>query len=78
MNCSAKPPTAANTPMKEQEKTVSAALIDNANGYCIASTWLQAVPPLGPNLRPGGDGSENDPGIRWWLEFIKARYGPAK
>ena len=64
--------------MKEQEKTVSAALIDNANGYCIASTWLQAVPPLGPNLRPGGDGSENDPGIRWWLEFIKARYGPAK
>ncbi len=61
--------------MKEQEKAVSAGLIDNANGYCIASTWLQAVPPLGPNMNPGGYGSEKDPGIKWWLEFIKARYG---
>src|SRR5687768_1966579 len=42
--------------MKEQEKTVSAGLIDNANGYCIASTWLQAAPPLGPNMHPGGYG----------------------
>jgi len=45
-------------------------------GYLCASTWLQCVPPYGPNHKPGGDGSMNHPGIRWWLEFVKKNYGP--
>jgi hypothetical protein len=45
-------------------------------GYMLASTWLQAVPPLGPDHRPGGDGTTADPGIRWWLEFLRDTYGP--
>jgi hypothetical protein len=40
-------------------------------GYILASTWLQSVPPLGPNHSPGGDGSEKAPGILWWLEALK-------
>jgi hypothetical protein len=42
------------------------------HGYMMASTWLQAVPPLGPNHRPGGTGTPEDPGIRWWLEFLRS------
>jgi hypothetical protein len=34
------------------------------------------VPPLGPNHRPGGTGQATDPGIRWWLEFLRETYGP--
>jgi hypothetical protein len=45
------------------------------HGYMLASTWLQCAPPHGPNHRPGGDGSESDPGIRWWLEFLRDSYG---
>ena len=41
------------------------------DGYILASTWLQCVPPAGPNHSPGGDGSEASPGIRWWLEALK-------
>lgn len=40
-------------------------------GYVLASTWLQCVPPAGPNHRPGGDGSEERPGILWWLEALR-------
>jgi hypothetical protein len=46
------------------------------NGHMLASTWLQCVPPFGPNQRPGGDGSLEDPGIRWWLEHVRREYGP--
>lgn len=52
--------------------------VAHANGFMLASTWLQCVPPLGPNQRPGGDGSPAHPGIRWWLEYIKTRSVPAK
>jgi hypothetical protein len=45
------------------------------SGHMLASTWLQCVPPHGPNQRPGGDGSEKEPGIRWWLEHVKANHG---
>jgi hypothetical protein len=41
----------------------------------MASTWLQAPPP-GPYQRPGGVGDPDDPGIRWWLEFLRETYGP--
>lgn len=44
---------------------------ERGEGYFLASTWLQCVPPEGPNHRPGGYGSANDPGIRWWLEAVK-------
>ena len=43
-------------------------------GYMLASTWLQCPPP-GPYQRPGGDGSAEDPGIRWWLEWLRDQYG---
>lgn len=49
--------------------------LEKGEGYMMASTWLQCVPPDGPNHRPGGKGTPEDPGIRWWLEAIKARYG---
>lgn len=45
--------------------------LEHGEGYLMASTWLQCVPPAGPNHTPGGDGSERSPGIRWWLEALK-------
>jgi hypothetical protein len=45
-------------------------------GYMLASTWLQCVAPHGPNATPGGDGSKENPGIRWWLEALKEMAGP--
>ncbi len=44
-------------------------------GYMLASTWLQCVAPFGPNMRPGGCGGADDPGIKWWLEHIRETYG---
>jgi hypothetical protein len=49
--------------------------LDQEEGYMLASTWLQCVAPEGPNHSPGGNGSVNDPGIRWWLQAIRAKYG---
>jgi hypothetical protein len=40
-------------------------------GYIMASTWLQCVPPDGPNHTPGGQGTVGSPGIRWWLESLR-------
>ncbi|MCP4262358.1 MAG: DUF5060 domain-containing protein [Planctomycetes bacterium] len=48
----------------------------NGMGYMLASTWLQCVPPYGPNNNPGGYGTKDDPGIRWWLEYLRDHYGP--
>jgi hypothetical protein len=47
------------------------ALLDAGYGYLFASTWLQNVPP---NYHVGGDGSPCNPGIKWWLNFIKENY----
>ncbi|OPZ10178.1 MAG: hypothetical protein BWZ10_02455 [candidate division BRC1 bacterium ADurb.BinA364] len=49
---------------------------DKGWGYMLASTWLQCPPPDGPNADPGGQGGEGDPGVRWWLEWLRAEYGP--
>lgn len=49
---------------------------ENGWGYMCASTWLQCVPPHGPNADPGGDGTEENPGIRWWLEALREIRGP--
>lgn len=46
------------------------------NGHMLASTWLQCVPPHGPNAAPGGDGTAASPGVRWWLEYVKQKRGP--
>jgi len=52
--------------------------LDRGQGYVFASTWLQDPPPAGPNHTAGGIGTKDDPGVRWWLEHIKARLGPYK
>jgi hypothetical protein len=46
-------------------------LLRQGHGYVFASTWLQNVPP---NHHPGGDGTHCNPGIRWWLEYIRDQY----
>lgn len=60
--------------MRENQKARTTEFIERANGYMFASTWLQAPPPLGPNVLAGGDGSPGNPGIRWWLEFLREQY----
>jgi hypothetical protein len=62
--------------MKQNQIAKTIEHLDNGQGYMCASTWLQCVPPYGPNNRPGGEGSKDQPGIRWWLEFLRKRYGP--
>lgn len=64
--------------MKRNQIARTKAHLDNGRGYMLASTWLQCVPPYGPNQTPGGAGSEEDPGIKWWLEFIRDTYGSYK
>ena len=46
-------------------------MLDAGHGYMFASTWLQNIPP---NYHLGGDGSPCDPGMHWWLKFIKENY----
>jgi hypothetical protein len=64
--------------MKKNQIEITFQHLDRGSGYMLASTWLQAGPPLGPNHDPGGYGSPDDPGIRWWLEAVRERYGPYK
>ena len=47
-------------------------------GYMLASTWLQCVAPHGPNAALGGNGSKENPGIRWWMEALREMVGPYK
>jgi hypothetical protein len=60
--------------MKERQLAATTEHIERAHGYFLASTWLQAPPPLGPNMKPGGDGTPADPGIKWWLEYLRERH----
>ena len=64
-----------NDAMKAEQKKQTVAHLSRGDGYMLASTWLQCVPPYGPNHQPGGDGSQDDPGIQWWLEFLRDTYG---
>lgn len=59
--------------MKEALKQRATWGIENEGGYVLASTWLQA--PDAPHDNPGGQGTKDDPGVRWWLEYIKERHG---
>jgi hypothetical protein len=63
---------------KEEQKRNTEKLLKAGKGYMFASTWLQCVPPHGPNQRPGGKGTKDDPGIRWWLEYVRGLVGPYK
>jgi len=62
--------------MKARQKAKTIKHLNNGNGYMMSSTWLQCVPPYGPNPRPGGNGTKEDLGIKWWLEFLKETYDP--
>ncbi|MDF1514338.1 MAG: hypothetical protein P1S60_11070 [Anaerolineae bacterium] len=61
--------------MKAHQIAVTRQHLDSGKGYLLASTWLQAPPPQGPKHFPGGNGSIDDPVVRWWLEFIRHTYG---
>ena len=62
--------------MIESQIARTHAHLDRGMGYMLASTWLQAPPPSGPNHRPGGSGRAGDPGIAWWLAHLRETYGP--
>ncbi len=62
--------------MKAEQIRQTVAHLSRGEGYMLASTWLQCVAPYGPNQRPGGDGSQDNPGVKWWLEFLRDKYGP--
>ena len=57
--------------MKARQIEITKEHFEHGWGYMLASTWLQCVPPHGPNADPGGDGSVDSPGILWWLEAVK-------
>ena len=61
--------------MKVNQIEITQNHFENGWGYMCASTWLQCVAPYGPNANPGGDGSKENPGIRWWLEALKEMRG---
>jgi hypothetical protein len=61
--------------MKKAQLETTFNHLEKGEGYMMASTWLQCIPPEGPNFNPGGYGTKNDPGIRWWMEAIRAKYG---
>ncbi|MBM4027739.1 MAG: hypothetical protein FJ280_20415 [Planctomycetes bacterium] len=62
--------------MKADQIRQTRARLSRGEGYMLASTWLQCVAPYGPNHHPGGYGTEADPGVKWWLEFLRDTYGP--
>jgi hypothetical protein len=53
---------------KAQQLQETKEMLENGNGYLFASTWLQNIPP---NYHLGGDGSPCDPGIKWWVDFVR-------
>ena len=65
-----------NDAMKANQIADTRTHLDKGQGYMLASTWLQCVSPHGPNHKPGGDGTKDNPGIKWWLEFLRDAYGP--
>lgn len=62
--------------MKDDQIKQTQQHLDQGQGYMLASTWLQAASPQGPNQFPGGEGTAGDPGIRWWLDYIRSIHGP--
>lgn len=58
--------------MKRKMLAYTDRFLKNGQGFMFASTWLQCPPPSGPNHTPGGMGTEDDPGVLWWLEHVKS------
>jgi hypothetical protein len=67
-----------NEAMKREQIARTKAHLAAGDGYMLASTWLQCIAPHGPNVKPGGSGAKGDPGILWWLEFLRKTVGPYK
>jgi hypothetical protein len=61
--------------MKAAQIAATHAHLESGRGYMLASTWLQAPPPQGPNHVPGGKGTPDAPGIRWWLRRLRETWG---
>lgn len=62
------------TDMKNNQWAAAVKALDGSDaGYYIASTWLQCITP---HHNPGGQGSSSDPGVRWYLDRLKAKVGP--
>jgi len=57
--------------MRADQCRLAEEYFERGHGYYLASTWLQAGRPQGPNQRPGGMGTADDPGVRWWLEWLR-------
>jgi len=64
--------------MKAEQIQTSDMHFARGDGYLLASTWLQAAEPFGPNHAPGGNGTPGNPGILWWLEYTKHKFGQYK
>ena len=64
--------------MKADQIQQTTAHLSRGEGYMLASTWLQCVCALRSEPTPGGDGTAADPGVKWWLEFLRDSYGPHK
>ncbi len=62
--------------MKQNQIEITSRHLDAGKGYLLAATWLQCAPPQGPQHRPGGYGTLEDPGVLWWLEWLRDTYGP--
>ncbi|MGC9348556.1 MAG: hypothetical protein ACP5JG_10500 [Anaerolineae bacterium] len=62
--------------MKASQIEATREHLEMSHGYMLASTWLQAPPPQGPNHRPGGKGTPGDPGVLWWLRWLREEQGP--
>jgi hypothetical protein len=61
--------------MKEEVLESLGSGLGRGEGYLLGSTWLQAVPPLGPNHNPGGLGTAEDPGVLWFLQRLETLVG---
>jgi hypothetical protein len=61
-----------NEAYKAEQIRVTEEHLARGDGYMLASTWLQAAPPKGPHPEPGGSGTAENPGIKWWLDFVKS------
>lgn len=76
--------------IKRDQIARSREMIEEHNGYVMASTWLQCAPHHGvggPFMTPGGlagnphvdenvKAVQEDAGILWWLQWVKDIYGP--
>ncbi len=61
--------------LKQTQINYATTILQDGQGFIFASTWLQCPPPGGPHHRPGGFGTEEDPGVQWMLNFLHSKAG---